>query len=62
MQPAVITNFFTAAQDLREAMELDLPLNDVDRIRVENYIFLIQITYFDWKRRNLEPPAPQAAA
>ena len=62
MQPAVITNFFTAAQDLREAMELDLPLNDVDRIRVENYIFLIQITYFDWKRRNLEPPAPKAAA
>lgn len=62
MQPAVITNFFTAAQDLREAMELDLPLNDVDRICVANYIFLIQITYFDWKRRNLEPPAPKAAA
>ena len=62
MQPAVITNFFTAAQDLREAMELDLPLSDVDRIRVENYIFLIQITYFEWKRRNLEPPAPKAAA
>ena len=62
MQPAVITNFFTAAQNLREAMELDLPLNDVDRICVENYIFLIQVTYFDWKRRNLEPPAPKAAA
>ena len=62
MQPAVITDFFTAAQKLREAMELDLPLNDVDRICVENYIFLIQVTYFDWKRRNLEPPAPKAAA
>ena len=62
MQPSVITNFFTAAQNLREAMELDLPLNDVDRICVENYIFLIQVTYFDWKRRNLEPPAPKAAA
>ena len=49
MQPSVITNFFTAAQNLREAMELDLPLNDVDRICVENYIFLIQVTYFDWK-------------
>jgi hypothetical protein len=62
MQPGVITDFFTAAQNLREAMELDLPLNDVDRICVENYIFLIQVTYFDWKRRNLEPPAPKAAA
>ena len=62
MQPAVITNFLRAVQDLREAMELDLPLSDVDRICVENYIFLIQITYFEWKRRNLEPPAYTPAA
>jgi len=62
MQPPVITNFFTAAQNFREAMEYDLPLNDLDRICVENYIFLIQITYLEWKRRNLEPSAYKPAA
>jgi len=62
MQPPVITNFFTAAHNFREAMELDLPLNDLDRICVENYIFLIQITYLEWKRRNLESPAYKSAA
>ena len=51
MQPSVTTNFFTATQNFREAMESDLPLNDLDRICVENYIFLIQITYLEWKRR-----------
>ena len=62
MQPSVMTNFFTATQNFREAMESDLPLNDLDRICVENYIFLIQITYLEWKRRNLEPPVYKSAA
>lgn len=62
MQPTVITSFFTATHNLREAMECDLPLNDLDRICLENYLFLIQMTYAEWKRRNLERPAYTPAA
>ena len=43
-------------------MECDLPLSDLDRICLENYMFLIQMTYAEWKRRNLEPPVYTPAA
>ena len=62
MEPTVINNFYKATQNLREAMECDLPLTDLDRICLENYLFLIQMTYAEWKRRNLEPPAYTPAA
>jgi hypothetical protein len=62
MDDPVLTNFYKATQNLREAMEDDLPLNDFERISLENYIALLQITYIGWKRRNLEPPAYKSAA
>lgn len=62
MQAPVLTNFYTATQNLREAMECDLPLNDLDRICLENYIALLQMTYIEWKRRNREPPDYRSAA
>ena len=62
MQVPVLTTFYWATQNLREAMECDLPLNDLDRISLENYIALLQMTYIEWKRRNHQPPAYKAAA
>lgn len=62
MEPSVIRNFYKATQRLREAMESDLPLNDLERISLENYIALLQMTYIEWKRRNCPPPAYRKAA
>ena len=62
MEPTVIHNFYRATQSLREAMESDLPLNDLERISLENYIALLQMTYIEWKRRNCQRPAYRKAA
>ena len=62
MQVPVLTTFYRATQNLREAMECDLPLNDLERISLENYIALLQMTYIEWKRRNCQPPAYRKAA
>jgi hypothetical protein len=45
-------------------MERDLRLNDSERLSLENHIALLQITYMEWKRRNVEKlayPYRQAA-
>ena len=47
-----LRNFYVATQNLREAMERDVPLDDFDLISLENYIALLQITSSEWKRRN----------
>lgn len=62
MEPTVLRNFYKATQSLREAMESDLPLNDLERISLENYIALLQMTYIEWKRRNCQPPVYRKAA
>ena len=62
MEPSVINNFYKATQNLREAMECDLPLNDLERISLENYTALLQMTYIECKERNCQPPAYRKAA
>ena len=62
MRTPVLTNFCIATQNLREAMESDLPLNDFERLSLENYIALLHMTLIQWKRRNREPPAYESAA
>ena len=62
MAPSVLTNFYVAARNLREVMECDLPLDDFERVSLENYIALIQMTYIEWQRRNSPPPLAKKAA
>ena len=62
MQPTVLDSFFKATQNLRDAMEGDLPLNDFERLSLENYIALLQMTYIEWKMRNCQPPTFKRAA
>jgi hypothetical protein len=57
-----LRRLYQAIQDFRESMEGDLPLSDFDRVCLENYIALLQITYMEWKRRNYRPPACKKAA
>jgi hypothetical protein len=57
-----LRRLYQAIQDFRESMEGDLPLTDFDRVCLENYIALLQITYMEWKRRNYHPPASEKAA
>ena len=57
-----LRKLYEAIQEFREAMEGDLPLNDFDRVCLENYMALLHITYIEWKRRNCPPPAFKQAA
>ena len=61
---AELKELYLAIQKFREAMERDLRLNESERLSLENYIALLQITYMEWKRRNVEKlayPYRQAA-
>ncbi len=62
MEPPELRNFYVATQNLREAMTRDLPLDLFERVCLENYISLLQITYVEWKRRNVEHPTYRRAA
>jgi hypothetical protein len=56
MGTAELKELYLAIQKFREAMERDLRLNDSERLSLENYIALLQITYMEWKRRNVQKP------
>ena len=48
-----LRQLYVAIQNFREAMEFNLALNDFDRLSLENYLAVLQMTYIEWKRRNL---------
>jgi hypothetical protein len=54
METSELNQLFLAIQHFREAMESDLPLTYFDRISLENYISLLELTYIEWKRRNVQ--------
>ena len=54
METSELNQLFLAIQNFREAMESDLPLTYFDRISLENYISLRELTYIEWKRRNVQ--------
>jgi hypothetical protein len=54
MGTAELTELYLAIQNFREAMERDLQLNDSERLSLENHVALLQITYMEWKRRNVD--------
>lgn len=57
MGTAELKDLYLAIQKFREAMERDLRLNDSERLSLENHIALLQITYMEWKRRNVQRQA-----
>jgi hypothetical protein len=57
MGTAELKELYLAIQKFREAMERDLRLTDSERLSLENHIALLQITYMEWKRRNVEKHA-----
>jgi len=57
-----LRKLYEAIQEFRESMERDLPLNDFDRVSLENYMALLHMTYMEWKRRNYPPSAYRQAA
>lgn len=54
MEPRQLKQFFVATKTLRDALQEDLRLNDFDRISLENYMSLLELTYIEWKRRNVQ--------
>ena len=62
MDEPALADFYVATQGLRKALERDLPLDDFERICLENYIALLQITYIKWKQRNRKPHDYKSAA
>ena len=55
MDESTLNKFFVATQNLRDAMERDMELDGAAQLRMENYIALLQMTYIEWKRRNVPP-------
>jgi hypothetical protein len=55
-----LDEFSRAIQDFRLAMERDLPLNDFERLSLENHLALLQMTYIEWKHRNFRSSAKAA--
>ena len=52
---SALKQFYRATRKLREVMtDEDLYLDEFDRLSLENYIALLEMTYIDWKRRHLE--------
>ena len=50
-----LNKFFLATQNLRDSMEDDMELDGAAQLRLENYLALLQMTYIEWKRRNVPP-------
>ena len=52
-----LKHFYKATRKLREVMnEDDFDLDEFDRVSLENYIALLEMTYIDWKRRHPQYP------
>ena len=51
MDEPAVKKFFTSVRELREAMASGMHLDDFDRLCLENYIALLQLSYIDWKRQ-----------
>lgn len=62
METPEVKAFYSAVQNLREALDCDLSLDDFERLSVENYMALLQMSYIEWKRRNCVPPDYKKAA
>ena len=50
-----LNKFFLATQNLRDSMEDDMELDGAAQLRLEYYLALLQMTYIEWKRRNVPP-------
>jgi hypothetical protein len=61
MDEPAVKKFFTSVRELREAMASGMHLDDFDRLCLENYIALLQLSYSDWKRqcypKESDPPS-----
>lgn len=47
-----------ATKEIRAVMNRNLQLDQVDQLRVENCMAMLQLTYIEWKRRNIPPHPP----
>ena len=55
MNNSFLENFVCASQDLTHALKWDCNLNELDRLRLENYLSVAQMAYIEWKQRNGPP-------
>lgn len=51
-----------ATKEIRAVMNRNLQLDQVDQLRVENCMAMLQLTYIEWKRRNAPPHPPYFAS
>jgi len=47
-----------AAHGIRSRLERNPQLDELDRLRLENCMSLLQMSYIEWKRRNIAPNPP----
>ena len=52
MSDDALKDYYRASHRLREALENDLHLDSIDRMTLENFMVVMQMTYNNFKRRN----------
>ncbi|MDK2744321.1 MAG: hypothetical protein NDI90_15545 [Nitrospira sp. BO4] len=52
MDRIVFENFIRASLEVTDSLGRDCSLNELERIRVENYMSVLHMAYIEWKRRN----------
>lgn len=62
MDPIIFRNFVRASLEVADALERDCSLNELDQLRFENYLAVMQMAYIQWKRRQVasNPSAVEA--
>lgn len=61
MDPMIFTNFIRASLKVTDALETNCSLNELDQLRLENYMSVVQMAYMEWKRRNVAPNPTNAS-
>jgi hypothetical protein len=54
MDAIIFHNYVRASLEMTYALESDGYLSELDQLRLENYMAVLQMAYVEWKRRNAE--------
>lgn len=55
MDERLLHTFIRMSRQLTYDLNADCPLSELDQLRFENYLAMLQMTYVEWKQRNGRP-------
>ena len=52
MNTRFLESFFIASQDLANTLKSDRQLSQLEQLRLENHLTVMNLAYLEWKQRN----------